>query len=78
MKVKPRTIKFWVYYCTYLRQDYIMKHQDLMQVIELVKLNIELAVSSNGTALIVGTEVLTEEQLAAFDHFYDQEMSKAL
>lgn len=54
-----------------------MKHQDLMQVIELVKLNIELAVSSNGTALIVGTEVLTEEQLAAFDHFYDQEMAKA-
>lgn len=48
-----------------------------MQVIELVKLNIELAVSSNGTALIVGTEVLTEEQLAAFDHFYDQEMSRA-
>ena len=55
-----------------------MRHQDLMQVIELVKLNIQLAVSSNGTALIVGTEVLTEEQLAAFDHFYDQEMSKAL
>lgn len=54
-----------------------MKHQDLMQVIQLVKLNIELAVSSKGTALIVGTEVLTEEQLAAFDHFYDQEMAKA-
>ena len=54
-----------------------MKHQDLMQVIQLVKLNIELAVSSKGTALIVGTEVLTEEQLAAFDHFYDQEMSRA-
>lgn len=54
-----------------------MKHQDLMQVIELVKLNIELAVSSNGTALIVGTEVLTEKQLATFDHFYDQEMAKA-
>lgn len=48
-----------------------------MQVIQLVKLNIELAVSSKGTALIVGTEVLTEEQLAAFDHFYDQEMAKA-
>ena len=48
-----------------------------MQVIEHVKLNIELAVSSNGTALIVGTEVLTEKQLATFDHFYDQEMAKA-
>lgn len=54
-----------------------MRHQELLQVIELVKLNIELAVSSNGTALIVGTEVLTDKQLAAFDHFYDQEMSRA-
>lgn len=53
-----------------------MKHQDLMQVIELVKLNIQLAVSSKGTALIVGTEVLTEKQLVAFDHFYDQEMAR--
>lgn len=53
-----------------------MKHQDLMQVIELVKFNIQLAVSSKGTALIVGTEVLTEKQLAAFDHFYDQEMAR--
>lgn len=53
-----------------------MKHQDLMQVIELVKLNIKLAVSSNGTALIVGTEVLNKKQLAAFDYFYDQEVAK--
>lgn len=53
-----------------------MKHQDLMQVIELVKFNIQLAVSSKGTALIVGTEVLTEKQLVAFDHFYDQEMAR--
>ena len=54
-----------------------MKYQDLMQVIELVKLNIELAVSSKGTASIVGTEVLTEKQLVVFDHFYDQEIAKA-
>lgn len=47
-----------------------------MQVIELVKFNIQLAVSSNGTATIVGTEVLTEKQLTVFDHFYDQEMAR--